>query len=548
MHDGNTLIGNLQTPKCRREHNIFRKKPLILHRKSYCTLQPINTIYMKKLSFLVIAATALTFAACDKGPEKGPASLTATPEGLTFVSTDNTPQTVTVKAENVEWDFTIPDAAKEWLKAERNDVGLSVTVTDNTAIDSRNSEIKIKPVNNTSVSPATVLVSQGGTSDLYSIEVDKTELTFAGENNEPQEITVTTEGGLTWTCAMDPIGKTWVTTEVKENKIIVTVADNPKYEDRSGKLTVTPAVEGIDPVTVTITQTESTIDPYVRVDKENIDLAWNDTAPRVVTVESFGAGWTTSLYNPDEPDGGIDWFVVETNNDAGTITVTARRNVNPKERVGHIIITPTIATIDPVTVVVTQGPGEEGLLTTLTGDLEFPAEMLNGYARLEIQKDQPEYQDYTDLTIQLYSEGLPVDEESGNWDGTGTGGHIEIILHSERLEGDEYNYLPSTTFNVDDFEGSDENGFYYHYPTVQAGVLLTFPMERKAQTWYTYYEDGKVKDEAPITGGNMTVTREGEGEGAVYTIEFNFEDDAHNKLTGTFKRAFSKVVVRDNAM
>lgn len=499
---------------------------------------------MKKLSFLVIAATALTFAACDKGPEKGPASLTATPEGLTFVATGNTPQTVTVKAENVEWDFAIPEADKEWLKAEKNDAGLSVTVTDNTEIDSRSSEIKIKPLNDTSVSPATVLVSQGGTADLYSIKVDKTELTFAGEDNEPQEITVTTEGGLTWTCAMDPLGKAWVTTEVKDDKIIVTVEDNPKYEDRSGKLTITPAVEGIDPITVTITQTESTIEPYVRVDKDQLNFAWNDKEAQVVTVESFGSGWTTALKDPNDPDAGISWFTVETNTEAGTIKVTALRNLTAAERVGHIVVTPSMTSIEATTIVVTQEPGEEGLLTTLTEDLEFPAELLNGYARLTIQKDQPDYQDYTDLTIMIYGEGLPVDEDSGNWDGTGTGGHLELILHSERLEGDEYNYLPSTTYTVDDYEESDDEGnWLYHYPTVQAGVLITTPWERKSQSWYTYYENGEVKDEAPITGGSMTVTREGD----VYTIEFNFEDDAQNKLTGTFKRAFTKVIVQDNA-
>lgn len=488
---------------------------------------------MKK-SLLFIVSIAMILSACKNGPEETPASMEVTPESLMFAAQGDAPKTITVNATGVEWDFTIPDQDKEWLSAEKSNEGLSVSVTDNPTVDTRNSQIKIAATNNTAIAAKTVLISQSGIT--YTFEVDKTELTFSGEDDTPQEITVTAEGdGLTWTCSVDPVGKEWAKAEVQDNKIVVTVTDNPKYETRSAKLTIKPSIEALDNIVVTITQTKSTIDPYLRTDKSELTFKGNDKEPQTITVESFGVGWTTAVKGDDEE--GVDWFDLNINTTEGILTVTVKRNLTTAPRKGYIIITPSSSEVETVTVTINQEAGDP-TLSNLTEDMVFPEAMLNGYARLTIQKDQPDYQDYTEIRIRINDENLTMDQ-FGKWHGTG--GRIEMSIYCERLEGDEYNYMPSVTYNVDNYQEFGDEGILYHYPTVYSGSLSEFS-QLQIGTWYNYYENDVATISAPITKGSMTVSREGD----VYTIEFNFEDDAQNKITGTFEREFSEVQIIDN--
>lgn len=482
---------------------------------------------------LLFISLALAFTACKNGPAEQPASMEVTPESLTFNASGDAPKTITVAATGVDWDFVIPDKDKEWLKAEKSDGGLSVSVTDNAGLEARNGQIRIEP-DNTALLTETVLVSQSGIA--YTFEADKTALTFAGEDDAPQEVTVKAEGeNLSWTFTVDAGGREWVDAQQQGDKIVVTVKDNPKYSERTAKITVKPSVEGLENIVITVTQTESTIDPYLRADKSELLFEGIDKDPQTINVECFGVSWTPAL-KAETGDGGIDWFNIDTDKAAGTVTVTVKRNMTGAVRKGYIILNPSDTSVEAVTITVMQEVGDL-TLSTLTEDTVLPQEMLEGYALLKIQKDQPDYQEYTEITIRIYDENVSMDN-MGVWHGTG--GRLEMTVYCERLEGDGYNYMPSVTYEVDDYQEFGPDGVLYAYPTVYAGSLSA--MGRQKGSWYTYYENDVEKYAAPITLGDMTVSRDGD----VYTIEFAFEDDAQNKITGTFSREFTDVEIVDN--
>lgn len=492
---------------------------------------------MKKL-FLLISSAALALTAC--GPEDTQSKetkLTVTPESLSFGSSENSPRTITVTAENTEWEYEIVKPNDTWISAQETSEGLSVTVSDNTDKESRSGEIKIRTTGGDQVRSRSVAISQSGTTDKlasYKFEADKSELAFSGEDNQPQTITVTAEGDdLTWTCALDNVSREWITADVVNDKITVTVLDNPKYTERSGKLTITPSIEDLDKITVIVTQAASSREAYLRVDKEELNFKGNDKEPQTITVERFGTEWMLSMENED--GGGVDWFTPLEDKTANTIQVTVNRNTALSPRKGYITLSGD--NVDPVKITINQEAGEESL-STLLEDIELKTEMFAGNSRLIVYADQPEEQMYTNWYVELYSEGISKNEQ-GDWQGNGD--LLVLSIYSERVTGDGYNYIPATVYNVDDYEEfTDDGNILYHYPTVFAGTIGYADM--LANSYYMHLENNVSTQEAPITGGSMTVSHEDD----VYLLEFDFEDDARNKITGSFNDTFKEVHIFDN--
>lgn len=484
---------------------------------------------MKK--FLIIAAmTAAFITACeDKGTDTR-ADLTVSPEALSFGASENSPQNVAVTAKNVEWEFSVVAPADEWLSAEKTDSGLSVTVTDNPDPKNRSGEIKIRPVNNSSVGTKTVSVAQAGID--YSLTVDKNELVFSGEPDAPQEVTVTAGGGLTWTCSVEPIAREWVTAEVSGEKISVTVSDNPTYNERTAKITVKSDVEGVDNQIITVKQSPSSIEPYIELSTTEVNCKYIEKEPIVINIDMFGTSYTTAFEVVD--DDGVGWIQLGTNQDMTELTLTIARNFDLKPRTARLILTPTNTSLEDVFITVNQEAGVS-TLSTLTEDIDITGKF--DYSKAWVEADQADYMNYTFWDIQISSKDL-VRDMTGKW--TGTGHLLQLTVYSQRLHGEEYKVFPDNKYNIDgEYDEDPENGFLYHYPTVFPGSLSAWGY---VHSWYVEFKDGESVAEAPLTGGYMETTHDGD----VYTFDFHFTDDAGFNITGTFTKAFDEFIVQDN--
>lgn len=487
---------------------------------------------MKKFSSIILASLLIT--ACNDPQGIEPAyKLEAAPTTLSFASADNSPADITVTAENVEWKLDVAQQYAEWLKAERNGNTISVTVTDNTATDSRTGEIKIRPVDNAGVRAVTISVTQAGIMDKYAdylFEIDRTELEFNGEDNASQQITVTTAGkGLTWECSIEPTGREWITATPDGNVLNVSVTDNPAYTERSAKITLTPSIDVFGSKTVTVTQLPSTVEPYIRPEKTELDFKFIDKEPQIIKVESFGVTWAIKYLGENN-----GWFSVTGDVRTGELSITVQNNIKSEPRTGQFALYGD--KVEDVIITINQEAGTD-IMSNLTEDVELAPNTF-GHSRVLVNSIQSDNEPFTTWEIRLNSDGLSIDQV-GQWHGTGT--VMTIIAYSERVHGDEYLYVPSVKYDVDNyFEYGDEYNIV-HYPTVRAGELSTWG-QRPMYSWYTTFENDEQITAAPLTGGHMTVSREGD----VYTLEFDFTDDAMNSITGSYKGEFTEFVIIKN--
>ena len=482
--------------------------------------------------FLIIAAVAAAFiTACeDKGTTDTKADLTVAPEALSFAASENSPQNVVVTAKNVEWKVEVVAPADEWLSAEKTDSGLSVTVTDNPDPKNRSGEIKVRPVNNTSVGTKTISVAQAGID--YSLTVDKNELVFSGEPDAPQEVTVTAGGGLTWTCSVEPIAREWVTAEVSGDKISVTVSNNPTYNERTAKITVKSDVDGVDNQIITVKQSPSSVDPYIKLSTTEVNCKYIEKEPIVITVDMFGTSYTTAFEVVDGE--GVGWIQIGNNQDMTELSLTIARNFDPKPRTAKLVVTPTNTSLEDVVITINQEAGVS-TLSTLTDDVDVTGKL--DYSTAWVEADQADYWEFTRWYINISTEGVARDL-SGKW--TGTGHLLQLTVYSQRLHGEEYKVFPDNKYDVDgEYEEDPEYGFMYHYPTVFAGTISAWGY---VDSWYVEFNDGESVAEAPLTGGYMETTHDGD----VYTFDFHFTDDAGFNITGTFSKAFDEFTVQDN--
>ncbi len=488
---------------------------------------------MKK--FLIIAAVAAAFiTACeDKGTTDTKADLTVAPEALSFAASENSPQNVVVTAKNVEWKVEVVAPADEWLSAEKTDSGLSVTVTDNPDPKNRSGEIKVRPVNNASVGTKTISVAQAGID--YSLTVDKNELVFSGEPDAPQEVTVTAGGGLTWTCSVEPIAREWVTAEVSGDKISVTVSNNPTYNERTAKITVKSDVDGVDNQIITVKQSPSSVDPYIKLSTTEVNCEYIEKEPIVITVDMFGTSYTTAFEVID--GNGVGWIGIGNNQDMTELSLTIARNFDPKPRTAKLIVTPTNTSLEDVVITINQEAGVS-TLSTLTDDVDVTGKLNYSYAWVEADQSGADWQEYTSWIIEIRDKNVVKDFNTGKWGGTGS--LILLKVFSDRLHGDEYHTFPDGRYNVDgEYDEDPEYGFLYHHPTVFPGTLSLWGY---VDSWYVEFNDGESVAEAPLTGGYMETTHDGD----VYTFDFHFTDDAGFNITGTFSKAFDEFIVQDN--
>ena len=190
-----------------------------------------------------------------------------------------------------------------------------------------------------------------------SLEVTPTSLSFAAEDTAPQTITVTAVG-VEWTYSLAESGKEWVTIErLSDKELTVAVADNTKAEQRTAAVTFKAKDNNrIKDRSVTIIQ-QGAENPEVyalTVDPTVLTFEAEGAAGQSVKVTASGEGITWSAAVEDAAKEWITLSATEGAEGETTLTVTVQDNPDTAERSANVTLTPSVESVGPKAIRVTQ--------------------------------------------------------------------------------------------------------------------------------------------------------------------------------------------------
>lgn len=471
-------------------------------------------------------------------PQEQP-SLKVNPLALEFAASGNASQTLTVEAVAVEWTHEVSGAAKEWLTVSKTDAEtLTVTVSDNETAEKRSGTVTVSATDHPEMKPIGVTVSQeAGEVTEYSISVNPVSLEFEADSTEPQEVTVTAVGeGLTWTAAAEQ-GASWLHVEASGDKISVTV---DAYEDtelqRAANIIVTPDREGVAAKSVRVTQQPAEEVPSLTVSPTDaMEFAYNETASRMLRVTAVACTWVAEAKDAEgNPAEWIELSVSRLPEElSGNVVVRVQPNSSLEARSGEVVIRTNTEGIEPITIAVTQGPGKEEFLSSLTDHVTLEDMNPAGgfYYYLSPAQKWDTSTQASSWQCELWGAGLTRTLDGGTYVYSGTGDVLKLAFYTSRINynDDELFYIPDGVYDVQ---------WYDYFPSKEQWVPFTVVQGREANnltirishSWYVHIEDGEITESAPIWEGTMNVAL---GADDTYTIEMNFKDDAGWDITGT---------------
>ena len=225
---------------------------------------------------------------------------------------------------------------------------------------------------------AAACTPQDGGGETASLEVSPKSLTFGAEDTTPQEITVTATG-VEWEYAV-PSSADWITVDDgTAGKLLVSVAKNPTAEKRTASIRITAKDnDDLEPVSVTVTQAGSeTPEVYsLTVDPAALTFAAEGAAGQSVKVTASGEGITWSAAIDEAAKEWITLSATEGAEGETTLTVTVQDNPDTAERSANVTLTPSVESVGPKAIRVTQEAKvlPPSLAITYDGGKELPEE------------------------------------------------------------------------------------------------------------------------------------------------------------------------------
>ena len=225
---------------------------------------------------------------------------------------------------------------------------------------------------------AAACTPQDGGGETASLEVSPKSLTFGAEDTTPQEITVTATG-VEWEYAV-PSSADWITVDDgTAGKLLVSVTKNPTAEKRTASIRITAKDnDDLEPVSVTVTQAGSeTPEVYsLTVDPAALTFAAEGAAGQSVKVTASGEGITWSAAVEDAAKEWITLSATEGAEGETTLTVTVQDNPDTAERSANVTLTPSVESVGPKAIRVTQEAKvlPPSLAITYDGGKELPEE------------------------------------------------------------------------------------------------------------------------------------------------------------------------------
>ena len=516
---------------------------------------------MKKiLLFFTFLIAALAFTGCEKDKRY---KLEATPGELTFEAQADAAQTVTVTAENVNWDVE-KVATAEWLHLEKKNGSVSVTVDTNP--DTQKREAKFKITGDTDkVKDVEITVIQKPANEpplTYKLEVDKTELKFDAMGASPQVITVTAEN-VEWDVSV--VADISYFNAVKGDGIVtVTMKDNYTSGQRGGNfIKIVSSVASVPGIDISIEQAGNEdsklfVDAEAGYYQDYYDVGESNFDMNLYTVEfdgdgnAIGNGYALYLdffsekpadeINPDiatgtykvedtykkftvipgEYDSEWEWFnysyvtVIENGMPAGELGVSGGSFTVDRDPESQDYTMTFNLDLSDGTKFIGFYKGslhvENPFMSNLTGNVNLP-KLTEG--QLVFRGDYYKNGTYNWIPM-MWTSGISVDEDDYL---RGNGHIIQLELFSAQ-EGDG-SLLPTGTYTVDD---SSEAG------TAAPGGMFFGPYA----CWYLELVDGNISGAmAPFSSGSLTVSYTGE----TYKMVFDVKDDIGYSITAEFEGA-----------
>lgn len=499
---------------------------------------------MKKLLLLIAACAAVVAVSCtpqDQGT--GKTSFSVTPLSLEFEASGNPSQTITVTAENVKWDFSVPAESKTWITVTKtDDKTLTVTVSDNDTALPRNGSILVESDNANFDGKRVAVIQAAGEEATYTMTVEPAAMTFAAEGAQPQEATVTVSSPeLSWTVAAEDAIKDWAHVSASGDKITVTVDDNPDTAERIGMVIVTPGNESVKPKAIRITQEGKVLPPSLEVQTTELIFKARPQFGETVLVNAVNVNWDVQISEtPDEVSGSVSWIKqpkLFKETEKPNFLVSVEMNPTTEPRIGYLIVTSDVADIPSITIKVTQEAGQE-YVTNLTGDVEI-TDMETGVNNYVFFSPNQEWFDKNFATwdIDLWAAGVERRHDYmgyNHYSGNGTRLRLEIFSSRIVHNWDEEYDLPEGDYEIKAAALDEEQNPIYVPFTIDPGrYTAKEDMLLVPGSWYLETNGGEGVEnvyagKAPLTSGKINVSRNGED----YIFTFDAQDDAGNRITG----------------
>lgn len=482
---------------------------------------------MKKLLPLLSVFSAILLFSCRPTENEPPKpSLQLGETTLMFAASGNPSQTVSVTS-NVEWSVSVASTASEWLHATKTDDGtITVTVDDNSA-GQRVGIIKVT-ADGSKVIPKNITVTQAEeTMPDFTLTVEPAAMTFEGEGAEPQTATVTVnDPQLKWSAAPEDALKEWVTVSAADDKLTVSVSDNPGTEQRAGNIIITPSMESASPKAIRIIQEGRILPSSIEVSEKELRFGPYKGIGQSVVVTAVNVDWDAEVLSEEGVDTSWIELSVTKNENTSSLTVNVKTNPLLEERTGYIVVKPTDDALDDIQITVIQEAGVEHL-SNLNGNL-FMEDIVVGvsndvfFTPNQLWHDR----DYATWDIQLWGPEVErTKDRMGYWHYSGQGTRLYLEFCSERVvyNDDGVYELPSGDYTVSDAAEILPG-------TLKCG-LLTNNFSTPNGSWYMEVdgENDTFRWKAPLLGGKVTVSRSGED----YTFVFDLLDDIGYTIAGS---------------
>ena len=182
-----------------------------------------------------------------------------------------------------------------------------------------------------------------------SLKVEPSSLTFAASSAPSQSVTVTAEH-VDWEVRVSETASSWLKAEKTDGTTVtVSVTDNDTPEQRTGSFTVAPTNgEDVKSKSVTVTQSGGDVEYTLTVEPASLTFEAEGAAAQTVTITAEGGLTWEAAADGDA----ASWITVTPGE--GTLEVKVADNPEATERSGNVVITPSVSSVGPKAIRVTQ--------------------------------------------------------------------------------------------------------------------------------------------------------------------------------------------------
>ena len=182
-----------------------------------------------------------------------------------------------------------------------------------------------------------------------SLKVEPSSLTFAAVSAPSQSVTVTAEH-VDWEVRVSETASSWLKAEKTDGTTVtVSVTDNDTPDERRGSFTVAPTNnEDVKAKSVTVTQSGDDVEYTLTVEPASLTFEAEGAAAQTVTVTAEGGLTWEAAADGDA----ASWITVTPGE--GTLEIKVSDNPEATERSGNVVITPSVSSVGPKAIRVTQ--------------------------------------------------------------------------------------------------------------------------------------------------------------------------------------------------